>query len=137
MTYFDYIIDISNSFIEWFNQNGNIPDRETLWSDRVLYKVLALNGKFYNTERRIVFDPTPYEGRHVLDFKGREITLHIDSSQESSAVETILLHQNIAMYILKNVLKIINYRYRNEHTKQLSSSSPTAAAPTYQTVIYL
>ena len=140
MPYYDYMIDISNSFIEWFNQNGDRRSVNGLYRKNVIDKVLVSNAKFYKVPvHRESFDAAQYEGRHVLYFKGRDITLHIEADHEFQEEPTILLNHNIAMFILYNTLKVINYRYRNEHNRQQTGSGRTerTSTPAYQAVCYI
>lgn len=134
LSYFDYIIDISNAFIEWFNMTGNRAQIDSLFNSDTLIRSFAADGKFYKARRTSSLDASRFEGAQVLRFKGRNITLHIEVEQETELETTILLNHKIAMYILQNVLKIINYRYKNEHT---NTTGGEAIAPTYRTVIYL
>ena len=139
MSFFDFIIDISNSFIDFYNQYGQEENVQGLYDKYILEKALAANNKFYlpDSVQSVQNVDTSLEDSEMFIFKGEMKHLHIFREGNAHMEITTLLNWRIASYILNNVLKIINYRYRNEHTKQLSSSSPTAAAPTYQTVIYI
>jgi len=137
MSYFDYIIDISNSFIEYFNthfDNKNIVQR--CFDNHVLYHSIASNGQFFdpNTSDTIP-DVSQYVGKKVCTFKGRDITLRILEPLNEESQETTVLNHGLAMYILNNILKIINYRYTNEYNRQQG----TAAFPatTGQRVYYI
>ena len=133
-SYFDYMIDISNSFIEWFNQNGNAERLAKLYRKKELIKAYAADGKFYECTSVSEFDSSQVEGTTVLRFKNQDIGLRILQVRQSQMEETTLLCQDIAMYILQNILKIINYRYRNEYNNRQGAEN---SAPTYQTVYYL
>lgn len=135
LSYFDYMISISNAFISWFNMKGR---RDTLSFVReyIVGKVVAKEGKFYRlgsgTSRS---SSDTYEGQTVLTFKGNDIPLriiHTDSEQDTHTVT--LLDHDIAMYIYTGILKIINYRYINEHH---NTNPGRTSAQTYQTVRYL
>ena len=137
MPYFDYIIDISNSFIEFSNQNVSEETVNWMFDKRIIRKAMAANNKFYESNTMTPNDYSQVEGTYLLDFKGAARHLHIEHCSESNTEEVILLTHSISMYILNNILRIINYRYRNEYTKQFSSSRGQEAAPTYKTVIYI
>ena len=139
MPYFDYMIDISNSFVDFFNQYGHREDVPKLYERCFVVKALAANNMFYENRTSVSqHDFSEYEGQNILTFKGEQKNLHIEQESEVHTETTLLLNHKIAMFILHNVLKIINYRYRNEYNrKQLGSNSSTGVAPTYQTVIYL
>ena len=141
MSYFDYIVDISNSFIEYFNTHFN----DALLAKKcfdcgILYRCVAANDKFYNLRSRNGLpDVSSYEGRKICTFKGMDVKLHIlNTPEEEEVTETIILYHGLAMYILNNILKIINYRYTNEYTRQHCQDS-TAALPatTGQRVYYI
>ena len=136
MSFFNFIIDISNTYIEWFNKKGTAHLRDELFTKGILVNSCVAEGKFYTTQRASTVDTARFEGSPVLKFKGRDIVFHIDNVQDVEPETTILLSYDIAMYILQNILKIINYRYKNEHTNTTRGDS-TTIAPTYQTVIYL
>lgn len=139
MSYFDYIIDISNAFIEYFNTNftnKSLVDR--CFQSQILVRAKAANGKFYYSEgQRNVTDVSRYVGKKVCTFKGRDITLNILNVQDGEPIETIILRHGLAMYILNNILKIINYRYTNEHIRQHCQGTANLPAPTGQRVYYI
>jgi len=127
MSYFDYMIDISNSFIEYFNShfvNEHIAQR--CFDNHVLYHSIASNRQFFNPDSSgIIPDVSEYVGKKVCTFKDREITLRIIEPSKEEPQKTTVLNHGLAMYILNNILKIINYRYTNEYTRQQG----TAALP--------
>lgn len=140
MSYFDYMIDISNSFIEYFNTNfDNKSIAQHCFECYVLYHSIASNGHFFdpNTSDTIP-DVSQYVGKKVCTFKGRDITLSIREPSKEESQKTTVLNHGLAMYILNNILKIINYRYTNEYTRQHCQDS-TAALPatTGQRVYYI
>lgn len=131
MSYFDYIIDISNSFIEYFNSHfDNKQIAQQCFDYHVLYHSIASNGHFFdpNTSDTLP-DVSQYVGKKVCTFKGRDITLRIMEPSKEESHKTTVLNHGLAMYILNNILKIINYRYTNEYTKQHSGNNNTAALP--------
>ena len=134
LSYFDYMMDISNAFIDWFNQTGDRNRLENLYSKGILIHAYAADGKFYDSRSTSEFDASTVEGTYILSFKGQPVNLHIEQTRESQMQGTTLLTQRIAMYILQNILKIINYRYKNEYNNRQGAES---TAPTYQAVYYL
>ena len=140
MDYYHYMVDISNSFIEYYNSHKKecrslVPSSDdtpmALYNKNIIFKVIVANNNFYLAESPTTCDLSNYEGKHVCTFKGKDITLHICKAQEKEERnEAILLSNNIAMYILKSILKVINYRYANNYDKQTN-------APTYKRVIYI
>lgn len=135
MPYFNYMIDISNSFIEFINTHPDISEEDiTKIKDRILVSALAANGKFYSLEHASDSYDFSNEGRPLLQFKGEMKTLHIERNVESETVNTTLLLHEIAMAILYETLKVINYRFKNGHTR---NSTTTTAATAYQEVFYI
>lgn len=144
MPYFDYIIDISNAFIEFFNQQ--VTDSEVVrrvFYRNILCECTVAGGKFFFVEGRYNgLDVSRYIGRKVCDFKGNAITLHIISHTQEPQKTTILNH-HLGMFILNNILKIINYHYTNEYTRQHwqganpNRTETTLPTPTSQRVYYL
>ena len=134
MPYFDYIIDVSNAFIEFFNSNpsiGCIGDGNVqriikdAFSWRILYKAVAVNGKFCRENSSCnTSGIEDYIGKKVCTFKGAEIKLNIISNiAEFTPQTTIIMNNNLAMFILNNILRTINYHYANEHTRQQDSTA--------------
>ena len=131
MSYFDYIIDISNSFIEYFNSHfDNKQIAQHCFDYHVLYHSIASNGHFFDPNSlNLIPDVSQYVGKKVCTFKGMDITLRIMEPSKEESQKTTVLNHGLAMYILNNILKIINYRYTNEYTKQHSGNNNTAALP--------
>lgn len=127
MSYFDYMIDISNSFIEYFNSHFDSKlIAQQCFDYHVLYHSIASNGHFFDPNSlNLIPDVSQYVGKKVCTFKGRDITLRIMEPSKEESQKTTVLNHGLAMYILNNILKIINYRYTNEYTRQQG----TAALP--------
>jgi len=135
---FDFIIDISNCFIDWFNKE--LPfNKEILFSDRILLKMLVMNNNFY--EERL-YNRTPslsHRNALLFTFKGKEIRLDIkDQDAEDKKEETLILNPEISYTILNFILKIINYKYINEYYNKYNDSSNTAeSSSTSENVLYI
>lgn len=129
MPYFDYIIDISNTLIDYINSNYSYHTTVNKAYDcSLLRKCVVSDGKFFSPEdTHTIQDYAEYIGRKVCTFKGREITLNIVDNGFTPQ-ETIIIDNHVAMWILQKILRTINFHYQNEYTKQLSNSS-TAALP--------
>ena len=149
MPYYDFIIDISNSFIDWLNMVYSDKTKYTLqeakdaiarfYERNILVETLISNGKFYKTGEMPHRDLSRYEGQEMFIFKGEMKHLHIIQEENAEMTVSTILSHTIAMYILNSVLRIINYRYKNEHNrKQISSSSSEGdSSAISQGVIYL
>ena len=139
MSYFDYMIDISNSFIEYFNTHFNSKlIAQQCFDHHVLYHSIASNGHFFNPNASdTIPDVSQYIGKKVCTFKGRNITLSIMGLSSEESQKTTVLNHGLAMYILNNILKIINYRYTNEYTRQRCQGTTALPATTGQRVYYI
>lgn len=139
MSYYDYIIDISNAFIEWYNKSEFCCNSTTseLYSKYILVKVIAADNKFTIPTEGLQ-DADIYRGKFVCTFKGQPVSLQIDEeAQMDECTLTTLLHHDIAIHILKNILKVLNFRYKNEYTHSRSTGNNQATvASTYQNVRY-
>lgn len=136
MPYNDYIIDVSNSFIEYYNKylSNDQEKLDSLYFNHVLEKVIMSNGNFYyDSSHTSVTNLDAYQGKFVLNFKGKDIHTTIINDKRSKVQLVTLLSQKLAMYVLRAILTTINYRYRNEHNE----SGGSEAASTYKRVIYI
>ena len=142
MTHFDYIIDISNSFIDYFNSHYTDKNlvKEYFEYD-IIRKVIVAGNKFLDLDATIqVPDVSGYVGQKVCDFKGHEVKLNILSATEFTPQETIVLDHALAIFILNNILKIINYHYRNEYNRKSvgeSTAETALTATTHQRVCFI
>lgn len=142
MDYFDYMIDLANTFIGWFNEWGTKEEMETLFSEKILVECVAVNRKFCKVGTRPTID-LRLEGTVLFKFKGQEVKLHILPDYENQQQQrTIILNNRVAMYILHTILRILNYRFKNENnsgqqSRQRSDNVGETASTTYQTVLYL
>ena len=140
MPIFNYFIDLSNSFIAWVNKYCSQEQCDDFLQHDVLYSRIIKNGKIMIPDTVSAAERQRYNGRRMLEFKGQQINLTIlPDTQDEENPTTLLINPNIAMFILQNILRIINYRFTNGHTTNTAEHSSTAeaSAPTYQTVIYL
>lgn len=133
MPYFEYIIDVSNSFIDFYNNNLCKDERqiEKCFSCRLLLNVIVSNGKFYTLKHREYVPPSLdiYRNKHVLEFKGKDILLNIiepTEDEENEEAQTIIIRHTLAMYILHNILNTINYRYTNEYINNIRTTQKSA-----------
>lgn len=141
MPYHEYIIDISNAFIDFYNKRlSSTQDKlNNLFDQRLLVNAIVVNGKFYkpNTANNNDMQSIErYQDRTVLIFKGHVIRTKIIASKVSETTISTLLNNDVAMYILSTILKIINFRYKNEYYNRESRGSQETAT-TYQKVFYL
>ena len=134
MPFFNFIIDISNACIEFLNLTSNQQEVANFFTGEVLLKA-RISGTTISTQaRRHRTDISNVVGMDILTFKDAVRTLRVfEDASSANQSETVLFDCQAAQYILKNILKVINYRYKNEHTNRRQENS----AQTYQRVIYL
>lgn len=133
MPYFDYMVDISNAFIDFCNIKQDISLK------KCLVQCLAANNRFYSTEdsgsTNAEHTISTVEGSEMFLFKGEMQHLHITQGAEEQFEITHILNNSIAMYILNSILKTINYRYKNEYNKRFFTAD--SSTPTCQKVYYI
>lgn len=143
MSFFDYIIDISNAFIDYFNtyKSSNARILQQLKDTRVIRALFVEGNRFCTPSNHRDTDTAyinQYIGKHVLYFKGRDITLTIDTSEERQPIITTVLDSKLAMHILNRILQVINYRYTNEYKRNPGGDFQYEdSSTTYQKVQYL
>ena len=147
MSYYEYIIDISNTFIEWFNVSYT-DERlaQSMYNHYIINHAVVASGKFYKVSYDIGSDYAglnDYIGRKVCTFKGRDVCLKILTDNGASVQDTTVLNHSLAMLILHNILRTINYHYANEHNRQSQHRSDscnpatTLPATTSQRICYI
>lgn len=112
----DYILIVSNVFIEWYNRLENRPyNLSTLLQRSILYRAVIEGNNIYRFQENIAsVDIDPYIGQPVCMFKGKSVTLNIIGRENEELNICYLLTEAITDYIITNILKIINYRYGRE-----------------------
>lgn len=141
MPYYEYIIDISNSFIDFYNKfySTTTQNLNHCFTTGLLKQVVVANGKFYNESENSDFNISnldSYQGKRVLTFKGKEIcTTIINNKQGSESTLTTVISSRLAMYILQKILRTINFRYKNEYNNKNGRNQEGTTA--CERVIYL
>lgn len=125
MSFIEFMVLISNEFIKWYNEQFNdkkVTDTlESLKRNYTVRECIINNGKiYYNNSRNNASNLASYVGRKVCTFKGEEITLSIVGiSEVNDENKSIILNPKIALSILTQILKVLNYRYgRNKATQE-------------------
>lgn len=119
MPYYEYIIDISNAFIDYYNEHlaKSEEKKSLMFSKKLLVEVVVINNKLYtNRYNESYANLDRYKGKLVLRFKGKDIrTTILEEEDNQEQTPTTVLNNNVAMYILKNILRTINFRYINRN----------------------
>lgn len=138
MPFYQYIIDISNAFICWFNLNIKSTQStiNLLYKRHLLHKAIIIDRTFYHPKSDNSSESLDsYRNKYVLTFKGKKIfTSIIESSEDEEQISNIL-DASVAVHILRKILRTINFKYHNEHSNhdRGENSSPT----TNQRVFYI
>ena len=117
MSFTEYILVISNEFIDWYNKKYNNKEWrytfDTLKRSDVLKEGIIANNKiYYENSRRNVNSYAAYNGQRMCTFKGKDVLINIvDINEVKGDNKSIILNTNIALYILSKILRVINYRY--------------------------
>lgn len=135
MPFYEYIIDLSNTFIDYCNETLYTKDYiQLLFNNSILLHLLVSNGKFYAISNdRQNQDLNRYRNKLVLTFKDKKIFTTITESSNNEYFPATIINNKIAMDILKNILKVINFRYKNEHNNnnRIQDSSQTCQRTIY------
>ena len=117
MPFYKFIIDISNAFISYCNTVYTTEFiKQKLVDSNLFTSLVVSDGKFYVTRNNTnLQNLNHYKGKFVLVFKGKRILTTITESSINEFFPVTVIHHCMAMNILKNILKVINYRYKNEH----------------------
>ena len=117
MSFTEYILVISNEFIDWYNKKYNNKEWrytfDTLKRSDVLKEGIIANNKiYYENSRRNVNSYAAYNGQRMCTFKGKDVLINIvDINEVKEDNKSTILNTNIALYILSKILRVINYRY--------------------------
>ena len=123
MSFRDYIITVSNAFIDWYNEAFNNGVYTYSLDDLIRYNTVT---KCKITSTKIIKEVSTrgtnysiYNGKKVCTFKGKDVLVKITDNINTEDVNTsILLNSNIALYILTKILYILNYKYGKQESTQ-------------------
>lgn len=129
MSYTDFMIFLSNEFIEWYNhkcsQDTSAPTYEELTALGTIRECIISKGKIHYPTNNYHSDISyfmSFEGASICTFKGKPITLHIIEAEPENINKTILINKKIAANIAKAVLEIINYKYGRKEVETGTST---------------
>lgn len=133
MSFTDYLITISNEFINWCNiesAKGNMPDYNLVWfiTNNILFRGVISDGIIYtDTDSQVASEYERHVGKEVCMFKGKKVTLTISDFQtDTNDNKVILLNERIAARLLTLILQIINYKYGKEERRTPREDSISA-----------
>lgn len=120
MSFVDYLINISNSFIEWVNKQPSLEPSRNLFN-KVIKNYSIRGGEVYQESTDAESHLRRYRdyiGQEICIFKGRPITISItdiDRPEDANFNNAKILNPSLASNFLKRILITLNYRYgRNQ-----------------------
>ena len=124
LSYYDTVMDVSNVFISFYNRYlRDVIDYPTLLGYGFLRTVMVKDKKFYGIAGGEDQDYSRNNGRTVCTFKGQTITLEISQINVNRPDTTTIVDPSSCLYIIEQIIKIINYRYGNNTDEGDSSST--------------
>ena len=117
MSFTEYILLISNEFIDWYNKKFNNKEVtysfDSLKSHKILKEGIIANNKiYYENTYCNVNSYAAYNGKRMCTFKGVDVLINIvDLNEVKEDNKSVILNTDIALYILSRILRVINYRY--------------------------
>lgn len=146
ITLYDYLIDISNAFINLANNFCPCPkrllgNRSSYFNDESVVHPYVTDGKvFYTTDAHALTLSSRsimgYQGLYILTFKGKDIKLAITESNAGTLSIVNILDIYLSLYVLQSILKIINLHYQNDNISNNAEQAGDSAT-TGQKVFYL
>lgn len=126
MSFTDWIIFISNEFIEWYNlQHANrllSYSYHDLLNDGLLFRGIINNSIIYSkSSNSSLENPSRYIGRRICKFKGNDVVLTIRDVNEANDNMSTFINIPLAEHIYKCILEIVNYEYGNNNTETQTS----------------
>lgn len=115
LSHINYIVLISNLFIEWINKNINITQNfyNTLLSRGFLVKVKITEYDIQQTKTTYI----PVNNNlQICTFKNNPIYLNIIDKNSKQENYTLILNTPFLSYFTTQILKIINYGYTIDET---------------------
>lgn len=127
MPYIKYMIILTNSFIDWYNNQYNIgtygETLDILYNYDLIKNCVIRNNNIYtNRQSHQPTDYVSYIGKKVCTFKGEDVRINILNTDKEKDV--IYVSNILNMYVIKSItiaiISIINYKYGRNETKNAS-----------------
>lgn len=130
MSFIEYIIAVSNAFIEWYNKNfceGVLTSTfNQLLLDNVIIEADINNNSIKmdscnTSNNRYIYSQV---GTKVCTFKGQDVTLNIIKDTNTTRTRSsVIINLTFADFLLASILKLLNCNYgRNSNTEEDSST---------------
>ena len=108
--WYTYLITLSNLFIDYCNEN-KIP-LQLLLNKGILHEYVIKNRKFY---KKNTINDLNIRNTTILTFKGNDIKLKVDSSNNTTTRGNYLIDSTLATVIQELIYNIINSNYGKEN----------------------
>lgn len=127
MSFIDYLINISNSFIDWINSKAlpimseDLKERLQTNLEYITIKCTRRGEELFTS--RIIDDYErfkEFEGSFICVFKDRSVTLRITDTGAYTNNMMTLLNPELASYFLNKILITLNYRYGRKENPNTS-----------------
>ena len=127
MSFIDYIVTVSNLFIEWYNKEyndkkihltlANLKSNGTIIETIICgNEILTRNISDNNTDKASL-----YEGKKICTFKGKDVTIHITNTDiYKNENISYVLEPRLCLYFLYEILKVLNYSYGRERKAEIN-----------------
>lgn len=134
MDSYEVILDMSNSFIKYFNTyyKGSINNITPLINNnQILVKVKAKDGNLYweSDNYQSYFEPDT--SIPVCTFKGEAKYIHIIDEGNDKSEDILILSPEICSYIICQIINLINLKYENNRTYREGKSPLTGKTKCY------
>lgn len=122
MSYREFIITISNLFIDWYNKKYNehanlanpLPTFDRLKGNSTLLPCKISGNKIYSEHMSIrVSDYIGDIGKFMCKFKGKNVNINITDLEELPNQYSYLLNPSLVGYIAWKLMETINFEYGN------------------------
>lgn len=125
MSYYEYMLDISNAFIDYYNEDPQKVQEQLNLSKRAIATVFLRDaslqqGIVYCSSQQMALDSTTTNPD--FSFKGQPVALKIIDDEEEQRMP-LILRRDIALSLLQIILKTLNYYYGNTETTDYIAST--------------
>lgn len=113
-SYRDYLIKVSNAFIDWFNTCPHEVTLSQLLNEELLIKVYLNNDRalctstLYSHSLKI----SECEGRELFTFKGSPVHFHVNMKDVKRDEGFYVICNSLFSYIVDNIIRVLNYEYK-------------------------
>lgn len=128
-TFLEWIVFISNEFIEWYNMKlaaGEVSETyDDLLRQGLLKRGVIEGGVIKYDNSSIPQSYMNYNGRYVCTFKGEDIKVHIreEEIQTDNINLSNFIDVKLAEWIHRIILQVINFEYGNSITKDQATGA--------------